>query len=203
MIDALKVLVVEDNSDYACLVQRWLSSPADGINFDLAWTDSLGAATERLARGGIDIVFLDLGLPDSDGLPTFTGIREPDPTLPVIVLSTAENEAIALQAIQQGAQDYLAKSTCTGEFLIRAVRYAHLRNLSSMSRTTHVQSANATRIVGLLGAKGGVGVTTIACILADELCAQTGGRVLLADPDSNNGSVAFQIGRASCRERAE
>src|SRR5258706_9025217 len=127
IVHSLKVLVVEDDADYAGLVQRWLSAPTDGIGFDLAWTDSLEAATEGLAHGGIDLVLLDLGLPDSDGLQTFTGIRQVDPTLPVIVFSTADNEAIALQAIQQGAQDYLVKSTCTGELLVRAVRYAHLR----------------------------------------------------------------------------
>jgi CheY-like chemotaxis protein len=67
----LSVLLIEDSSDYARLVQPWLCSPGEDIAFVLNWTDSLIAGLARLAQGGIDVVLLDLGLADSDGVGTF------------------------------------------------------------------------------------------------------------------------------------
>jgi DNA-binding response OmpR family regulator len=106
----LTVLLIEDDPDYASLVQHWLSAPSDGINFVLNWTDSLEAGKARLERGGVDAVLLDLGLPDSTGMATFLGVRQTNPGVPVIILSAGDDESLALEAIQQGAQDYLVKN---------------------------------------------------------------------------------------------
>jgi DNA-binding response OmpR family regulator len=102
----LTVLLVEDSPDYAQLVQRWLS-PKEDIVFALNWTDTLMAGLNRLSRGGVDAVLLDLGLPDSNGMETFTAARLHAPTVPIILLTGGDTESLALRMVQEGAQDYL------------------------------------------------------------------------------------------------
>jgi Flp pilus assembly CpaE family ATPase len=185
----LTVLLIEDNPDYADLVQTWLS-PCAEIEFVLNWTDSLGAGLNRLRQGGVDVILLDLGLPDSDGLETFTRTRAEAPDAPVIILSAGDSEALALRVIQEGAQDYLVKNTCNRDLLVRAVRYALVRHKQA-TRSTSDASLDQAKIVAVMGAKGGVGTTTVACNLATELRRQTEKRVLLADLDVHAGSVSF------------
>ena len=133
-------------------------------------------------------MILDLGLPDSEGLGTFSAIRRRAKTndIPIVVLSAADTESLALQTIQGGAENYLVKSACTGPLLSRALRHAVAKHT--------VEVAGRTRVIGVLGAKGGVGTTTIACNLATELRVETGQRVLLADVDVDAGMVALMMG---------
>jgi glutamate dehydrogenase (NAD(P)+) len=77
----LEVLLIEDSPEYAQLVQRWLSAKGD-VTFVLNWTDSLMAGLNRLAQGGMDVILLDLGLPDSEGLETSTTTRAHAPGVP-------------------------------------------------------------------------------------------------------------------------
>lgn len=187
----MTILLIEDSPEYVELVQAWLAldkqNPAQ-----LQWTDSLAAGLKRLEAGGIDVVLLDLGLPDSDGPATFHRIREHAPTVPVIVLSGADSESLALEMIRQGAEDYLVKSSCNAATLARSLRYALVRHGSKKpdGRT----DASGGRIIALLGAKGGVGTTTIACLFAAELRAQTSQTVLLADLETDQGLVSFLSG---------
>ena len=185
----LKVLLIEDSPEYAELVQAWLS-PGGEIAFGLNWTDSLAAGLKRLTQGGMDVILLDLGLPDSDGLATFAGIRAHAPDIPVIILSAGDSEMLALQMIQEGAEDYLVKSACNRELLVRAVRYALVRHKQSARNTTEASSGQP-KVIGVIGAKGGVGTTTVACSLAAELRRQTSQKVLLADLDVHAGLVSF------------
>ncbi len=185
----LKVLLIEDSPGYAELVQAWLS-PGGEIAFGLNWTDSLAAGLKRLTQGGMDVILLDLGLPDSDGLATFAGIRAHAPDILVIILSAGDSEMLALQMIQEGAEDYLVKSACNRELLVRAVRYALVRHKQSARNTTEASSGQP-KVIGVIGAKGGVGTTTVACSLAAELRRQTSQKVLLADLDVHAGLVSF------------
>ena len=188
----LTVLLIEDSSQYAHLVQQWLSDSAEGSGFLLNWTDSLAAAMSRLERGGVDVILLDLGLPDCNGIETYTQTRARAPKTPILILSSVDSESLALEMIQEGAEDYLLKSSCDAETLKRAVMYAIVRHKSQ----SHSAQAPATpsRVVGVIGAKGGVGTTTIACNLASELRQQTDQKVLLADLDPDGGNVAFLTG---------
>ena len=119
----LKVLLVEDNAGDARLIQESLSE-AKGEPFEVEIVDSLSAALERLQKGGIEAVLLDLGLPDSQGWSTFDTIKGRAPTIPVIVLTGLSDEALALKMVQKGAQDYVAKIELNGGVLPRAIRYA-------------------------------------------------------------------------------
>lgn len=188
-LKTLNVLLIEDSPDYAELVQQWLSGTGEEVAFVLNWTDSLAAGLDRLSRGGVDVVLLDLGLPDSDGVDTFLAIRAHAPTIPVVILSVAGSESLALQMIQQGAEDYLVKSTCTAEQLVRTLRYAVIRR--QVNKVGTRAESEAARVIGVIGAKGGVGASTVACNLAAALRYQTGKEVLLADLDRNSGLVSF------------
>lgn len=187
------VLLIEDSPDFAELIEQWLSSAPAEERFCLSWTDSLGQGLKRLAGGDVDVVLLDLGLPDSDGLPTFAALREHAKGIPVIILSAADSEPLALRMIQDGAENYLVKSSCTADLLFRAVRYAVVRHRAQLSKLS-LETTSGPRVLGVIGAKGGVGATTLACNLAQELRRQTGEPVLLADLDVQAGSVSFQMG---------
>jgi len=190
----LNVLLVEDSADYASLVVRWLSGESNETEFVTNWTDSLAAALARLEQGAVDLILLDLVLPDSDGLDTFASIRAKASDLPIIILSSGDSEALALQTIQLGAQDYLVKSSCTPELLIRSLCHAVVRHQSTKRQSHAEESSAQARVVGVLGGTGGAGATTVACVLAAELRHHTDETTLLMDLDSNPGLVAFTMG---------
>ena len=187
----LNVLLIEDSPDYAELVQEWLSAAGDQVAFVLNWTDSLCAGLNRLSQGGVDVILLDLGLPDSEGMDTYLATRTNAARIPVIVLSGGDSESLALRMIQEGAEDYLVKSSCSRELLVRAVRYAVERRNSQVYRARAGASPESATVIGVLGAQGGVGTTTVACYLAAELRRQTEQEVLLADLDVQAGMASF------------
>ncbi len=186
----LTVLLVEDDTDYVALVQHWLSESSDASDFLLNWTDSLTGAKARLEQGGIDVVLLDLGLPESNGIGTFRRIRASLTDVPVVILTSGDSESLALEIIQQGAQDYLVKNACTSESLSKAIRYAHLRHNTQIAASEEPK----VRTVAVLGAKGGVGATMLACTLAVELRLQASRKTLLADLELQSGLVSFYLG---------
>ena len=85
---------------------------------------TLGAARERLADEPVDCVLLDLSLPDAQGLEALAGVRAAAPDAPVVVLTGMPQDALALQALDAGAQDYLIKGETPGPVLVRSIRYA-------------------------------------------------------------------------------
>jgi len=121
--ETISVLLVEDNPGDARLVRERLAE-APGAPFRLECADHLAAGVSRLSKGGVDVLLLDLGLPDSQGLATFTELHASQPGVPVVVLSGAVDEQLAMQAVQAGAQDYLVKGTESCMGLTRALRYA-------------------------------------------------------------------------------
>jgi signal transduction histidine kinase len=123
MNKSIKVLLIEDNPGDARLIREMLSE-AKAARFDLDRTDSLSSALERLAAGGIDVVLLDLLLPDSEGLDTFTRVCSHASHMPIIVITGTDDEDLALQAVKDGAQDYLVKGHINSNVLGRAIIYA-------------------------------------------------------------------------------
>src|SRR5690348_1396490 len=100
----IDVLLVEDNRGDARFIREMLSE-ARATHFEVACADRLGAGLKLLAGGRFDVVLLDLSLPDSHGLDTFRELRAAAPTVPVVVLTGLDDETVALQAVQEGAQD--------------------------------------------------------------------------------------------------
>lgn len=120
---ALKILIVEDDLVDRKILERLLSESSLHIAA-VRSTDHLASALEILRSDQFDIVLLDLGLPDCDGVQTFATLQAHHPRVPVIVLSGLDDENVATTAVQKGVQDYLVKGYVDGNLLTRSVRYA-------------------------------------------------------------------------------
>jgi signal transduction histidine kinase len=114
---------VEDDEAHARLATLWLEG-ADQGRFSIVRVERLSEAVAELAGNAVDAVLLDLSLPDSDGLETFRAARAHAPTTPVVVMTGNGDERLALQAVQEGAQDYLVKGDIDGRLVVRALRHA-------------------------------------------------------------------------------
>jgi len=118
-----KILLIEDDPEYAYMMQQMLAI-TPGAPPTLECADSLSTGLERLARGNIDVVLLDLSLPDSWGLETFDRVHACAPQAPIIILSGLDDQALAVEIVRKGAQDYLVKGQLDGNLMVRAMRYA-------------------------------------------------------------------------------
>ena len=116
------VLLIEDNPGDADLVRLRLveSNPRVEVNC----VNRLADGIKSLSENPPALVLLDLNLPDSRGAETFRRVLENAPDVPVVILSGQNDQALAIKALHQGAQDYLVKGGLTSEDLDRAMRYA-------------------------------------------------------------------------------
>jgi PAS domain S-box-containing protein len=119
----MNVLLVEDDRAAARLIEE-LFREIGGDAFSLRWVDHLGAAREVLNQDSVDVVLLDLMLPDSAGLETVHRMVAAYPSLPIVVLTTLADVKIGVSALKAGAQDYLFKGEVDGPLLTRSLRYA-------------------------------------------------------------------------------
>jgi len=123
MSESLRVLVVEDNPADVDLIREALPDRG-GVAFQVEAVSRVAEAVVRLAAGGIDLVLIDLGLPDSQGLETFHKLQKASPSTPAIVLTGNDDQEAAIAAVRDGAQDYLVKGQVDAERLVRSARYA-------------------------------------------------------------------------------
>jgi len=121
--DPLKVLLVEDNPGDARLVREALAE-ARGARFALTHVDCLAPALKQIAAGDMDVILLDLSLPDASGLETLSKTHAAAPGVPIVVLTGLDDEELALKAVYEGAQDYLVKGQMEGRLLTRSLGYA-------------------------------------------------------------------------------
>ncbi len=119
----VSVFLVEDNPDDALLISERLASAPLG-SFILKTAQTLSEAILSLDQGPADVVLVDLGLPDSQGLATFLGLRKQASGVPILVLTGGEDASLALAALRAGAQDVLSKNGLGAETLARAIYYA-------------------------------------------------------------------------------
>jgi signal transduction histidine kinase len=117
------VLLIEDNPGDARLIAEMLRE-AGGAGFRLECAEGLTDGLERLARSGVDVVLLDLSLPEAQGLDSFLRVRDHGTDVPVVVLTGSDDEELGNRAVQSGAQDYLIKGQVDGPLLGRSLRYA-------------------------------------------------------------------------------
>jgi pilus assembly protein CpaE len=181
-----KVLLVEDNLGDARSLQEMLADADSGL-FRVQIVDSLVAALNALALRRFDVALVDLSLASSHGLETLLTVQRHAPGLPIVALTGQDSESMAMAAVERGAQDCLVKGTLRVESLVRSLQYAMLRR----NRSTAPVEAQVATVIGILGAKGGVGTTTIACHWALELRRQTKKKVLLLDLDVSSASASF------------
>ncbi len=119
----IKILLVEDNPADADLLAELLEVSV-GIEWELVSVEFLHEALAHLSKQPFDVVLLDLSLPDSRGLETLTRLREVAPDTAMVVMTGLDDEAIALESVRLGAQDYVVKGQITTQLLVRTIRYA-------------------------------------------------------------------------------
>jgi signal transduction histidine kinase len=139
---ALQVLLVEDNAGDARLLREMFSTERPD-SFELTHLLRMSEAVNHLAKGGVDIILLDMGLPDGHGLDTVRRAHAAAPGVPVIVLTGLDDEALAAQAMKEGAQDYLIKGQIENRALPRALRHAierhRMQTETDLIRTNQMQ----------------------------------------------------------------
>ncbi|MGH9314122.1 MAG: diguanylate cyclase [Vicinamibacterales bacterium] len=122
----LTILLVEDDAAYLRLAELVLADAARVAEADyrVVTARRLSAGLARLNQGGVDLVLLDLSLPDSQGIATVHAVRAEAPDVPIVVVTSTADERLAAQSLQSGAQDYLIKDEIDARMLARSIRYA-------------------------------------------------------------------------------
>ncbi|HGE70112.1 TPA: response regulator [Candidatus Poribacteria bacterium] len=144
--DTIRILLVEDDDAYAMLIGRMLKRAKIG-KFSVERVDSQQSAFERLPKGDIDLVLLDLHLPDTNGLATLDSFINKEYDVPIVILTSLNDEITGIKALQKGAQDYIIKSDINEELLIRSIRYSIERYnlISELKRNTKALEASEER----------------------------------------------------------
>lgn len=103
-----RVLIVTDDADDAAALQDALYKANDGP-YEVIWVRLLSEAIGRLSSDNIDVVLIDLSLPDNQGIDTFDKVFEATPQIPILTLSAVDDEVLAIEAVQRGAQGYISR----------------------------------------------------------------------------------------------
>jgi diguanylate cyclase len=120
---AIRIALIEDSPEYALLVQHLLGDEL-GDSVVVEHRGSIEEAKSVLCDDDLGCVLLDLSLPDATGLEALRAVRARAPQVPIVVLIGEENQELAVEAVHEGAQDYLVKRHADGHLLGRAIRYA-------------------------------------------------------------------------------
>src|SRR5262245_31024410 len=120
----IQVLLIEDNPVHVKMLEQLLSESAIP-GFDVHTAGKLSDGLDRIGtNGNVDVVLLDLILPDSEDLETFARVHAKAPNLPVVILTGLDDVHLAARAVELGAQDYLLKTKVDRTALARSIRYA-------------------------------------------------------------------------------
>ncbi len=166
----LKILLIEDNPVDARLFEKLLTRSNDGP-FYVEVATELDYGLESLERSPASAVVLDLGLPDSQGMDTFRAVHSRHPSIPIIVLSGDDDETMAVQAVQAGAQDYLMKGELNPSQLARAIRYA-IERQAQETRINQLNSDLEKRIIDLADANRELDLLSQTLTLARDQALQ-------------------------------
>lgn len=143
-----RILLVEDNRGDARLLREALGD-ARNAQFELVHVERLSEALKRLGEERFDVVLLDLSLPDGQGLDTVVRAHRQAKAVPVVVLTGLDDEAMAINALREGAEDYLVKGQIDSHLLVRALRYAVERNSAREEIERHLERITALREINL------------------------------------------------------
>ena len=140
----LRLLIVDDDAMDVSLLRDQLGTVRRSPAFRAESGGRLGEALQRLKKKDVDVVLLDLGLPDSNGVQGVQRLCAEAPEVPVVVLTGLQDEDTGLRAVQQGAQDYLVKGRVDGHLIDRSLRFALERK-----RAEHALARLASVMAGL------------------------------------------------------
>jgi PAS domain S-box-containing protein/putative nucleotidyltransferase with HDIG domain len=118
-----KILLIEDNPGDVRLIREMLTEVPD-VSFELETASRLSTGLKRLDKEKPDVILLDIGLPDSQGIDTLKRVYAKVKTLPIVVLTGLEDESVGMEAVHRGAQDYLVKGRVDGKVLWRVINYS-------------------------------------------------------------------------------
>jgi signal transduction histidine kinase len=161
------VLLIEDNVGDARLLREMFKEDSSR-HFDLTHVSFMAEAERHLASHKVDIILLDLGLPDVRGIAAIRRAHVAAPDTPLVVLTGMDDEELAAQSLQEGAQDYLIKGEIETRGLLRALRYAterkRLERLKDefVSTVSHELRTPLTSIAGSLGLLMGSAAGTLS-----------------------------------------
>lgn len=129
---ALRILLIENDAGYASALHSMLTHASETPGGVVTVT-SLAEAMEQIGKEQFGVILLEFFLPDGAGLANITLLQEAAPHVPVIVLGAADDEAVAVEAVHAGAQDYLAKSQINANSLLRSIRYTIERHEADLA----------------------------------------------------------------------
>lgn len=158
----IRILLLEDNPAYVRRVSKCLQA-SEGTTFSLQHLDNLAAATAHLDQEDVDVVLLDISLPDNQRLDALDRLQPYTLDTPVLILADVDDETLALEAIAAGAQDYLLIDQIDASVLVRSIRYAlaryrDLRERSwaeeTLRRVNRALIENATDVITIVDERG-------------------------------------------------
>lgn len=159
MAGSLKILLVEDNKTDTMLIEEMFYEATKKSLYDdcyeLIRKEFLRDAVDYLAGNKVDVILLDLSLPDSKSQDTVKKMLEEEKNTPIVVLTGLDDETVAMSALQEGAQDYLNKNYVDSILLIRSIKYAmerfnNLREKEVLIRELQEAVENVKTLSGLL-----------------------------------------------------
>ena len=147
----IKILLIEDNPGDARLIEELLRNAMD-FKHDLIFTPSLSEGLEYIDKEPLDVILLDLSLPDSNGFDTIFRTREKAKNIPIVVLTGLNDENYARKAVQAGAQDYLIKGQIDSNPLVRSIyhaidRHKMMQTIESLASTLQQSEAHLKKII--------------------------------------------------------
>jgi signal transduction histidine kinase len=210
------VLLIEDNAGDARLL-REMFNEHDTHNSQLAQVTCMSEAEKYLSEHVVDVILLDPGLPDAQGLQAIRRAHAAAPGVPLVVLTGLDDDELATQALQEGAQDYLIKGQIETRGLLRALRYANERKRLERLKDEFVATVSHELRTPLTSMSGSLGL--LMGTMAGDLPVAT--RRLLAVAHKNSqrlvrlvndildiekmqsGGAVFNFGRVDVRSLVE
>lgn len=155
----LQVLLVEDEPITQAIAAAALAGAPrvrdDDAPLEAHVVGTLGEARTALAAGGVAAVLLDLSLPDSEGLDTLRAVRAVAPAVPIVVLTATDDEALALTAVREGAQDWVVKGSADPALIPRVVRHAIERRRAEQQLAESMEALHRARQLASVGRLAG------------------------------------------------
>ncbi len=193
MRDRIQMLLIDSDREQVEIL-RTAFDAVEAHDFEIVNVERLNDALPLLDSADFDLIVVDLELPDAMGLEAFTLTHGRAPDLPIIIYTRIDDELMALNTAQEGAQDYIVKGQTAGPQLVRRIRYAIERHNVLAQQVKAAKGQDSGRVIGFMGAKGGVGTTTVALNVAAAL-AGFGHVVNMVELRADFGTLALQLNR--------
>ena len=189
--ERLKVLLIEHDASLAGAISSMLEQAPDTVG-EVAIVSTLEAGLACLKEANADVVLLEFFLPDGAGLANLPLLRAAAPHVPIVVLGSVDDEAMALESVHAGAQDYLVKNQLDTRWLLRTLRYAIERNQAELA----LQAAEELLTDGL--SIRVINIHTIAPldVAAVVQAARETGRVITVEDHSIVGGLGGAVAEA-------